>query len=539
MSETDLTSGNRTALLFRSLPIAHKVGIGAAIAVVALAGFVFVQWISSPSYSVLASGVEATELGDITAELEAGGIAYQVKNGGDRIMVPRGDFAKAKAALADAGIVTDASTRDRGYELLDAQSFGLSSNLERINVQRALEGELARSVRAMDLIEDAVVHLVLPEASLFGDPEAASASVIVDVRDGFGSSGALAVANLVAGAVENLDSGNITVIDLQGRTLLAPEDSSAALEAGNAAVQTREFEKRLEEDVTRLLLSAGAGDRSTVMVQATLDFDQVSRTIQNFDPESQVALREQNEEERFSGESSLAPGGVPGVDGEEVEVPVEGEDGITYEKTGRTTEFGVDNIVTNEIQAAGAVQELHIGVVIDDGTLTGTAVPSADTISNLISNAVGIDPARGDSIVVASVPFPAIDAEPIAVPTGAAAASEASRPLDLIPQVVGALVLILVLTVVLLMLRSSGKGGGEVSPVELPASAAGAALPQAATVPAAAGVPVGAGVGAGGPESPGGGETLMHPDPRSEVRRLVEQQPEEIAGLLRSWLSDT
>ncbi len=539
MSETDLTSGNRTALLFRSLPIAHKVGIGAAIAVVALAGFVFVQWISSPSYSVLASGVEATELGDITAELEAGGIAYQVKNGGDRIMVPRGDFAKAKAALADAGIVTDASTRDRGYELLDAQSFGLSSNLERINVQRALEGELARSVRAMDLIEDAVVHLVLPEASLFGDPEAASASVIVDVRDGFGSSGALAVANLVAGAVENLDSGNITVIDLQGRTLLAPEDSSAALEAGNAAVQTREFEKRLEEDVTRLLLSAGAGDRSTVMVQATLDFDQVSRTIQNFDPESQVALREQNEEERFSGESSLAPGGVPGVDGEEVEVPVEGEDGITYEKTGRTTEFGVDNIVTNEIQAAGAVQELHIGVVIDDGTLTGTAVPSADTISNLISNAVGIDPARGDSIVVASVPFPAIDAEPIAVPTGAAAASEASSPLDLIPQVVGALVLILVLTVVLLMLRSSGKGGGEVSPVELPASAAGAALPQAATVPAAAGVPVGAGVGAGGPESPGGGETLMHPDPRSEVRRLVEQQPEEIAGLLRSWLSDT
>ena len=95
------------------------------------------------------------------------------------------------------------------------------------------------------------------------------------------------------------------------------------------------------------------------MVQATLDFDQVSRTIQNFDPESQVALREQNEEERFSGESSLAPGGVPGVDGEEVEVPVEGEDGITYEKTDRTTEFGVDNIVTNEIQAAGAVQELH------------------------------------------------------------------------------------------------------------------------------------------------------------------------------------
>ncbi len=516
--------------------MAHKVGIGAAIAVVALAGFVFVQWISSPSYSVLASGVEATELGDMTAELEARGIAYQVENGGDRVMVPRADFAKAKAALADAGIVTDASARDRGYELLDAQGFGLSSNLERINVQRALEGELARSVRAMDLVEDAVVHLVLPESSLFGDPEAATASVIVDIRDGFGSSGALAVANLVAGAVENLDSGDITVIDLQGHTLLAPDDGSAALDAGNAAAQTREFEKRLEEDITRLLLSAGAGDRSTVMVQATLDFDQVSRTIQNFDPESQVALREQNEVERFSGESSLAPGGVPGVDGEEAEIPVEGDEGISYEKTDRTTEFGVDNIVTNEIQAAGAVVELHVGVVIDDGTVTGATVPDADTVSNLISNAVGVDAARGDSIVVATVPFPAIDdTEPIAIPTGAGAAAEASSPLDLIPQVVGALVLILVVAVVLLMLRSANKAGADPVPAELTAGAAGAALPQAVAVPAG----VGAAVGAGQDLGAGGEPPAVQTDPRTEVRRLVEQQPEEIAGLLRAWLADT
>lgn len=515
--------------MLRTLPMAHKVGIGAAIVVVALAGYVFVQWISSPSYSVLASGVSAEELGAMTAELESTGVLYQVENGGDRVMVPRQDFARAKAVLAEAGITTGSSgDRDRGYELLDEQGFGLSSNLERINVQRALEGELARSVRAMDSVEDAVVHLVLPESSLFGDPEAASASVIVDVRDGFGTSGAAAVANLVAGAVENLGSDAITVIDLQGRTLLAPENGTAGVDSSNAAVQTREFEKRLEEDITRLLLSAGAGDRSTVMVQATLDFDQVSRRIENFDTESQVALREQTQTEQFSGDSSLAPGGVPGVDGEELDPVVENENGITYLKDDRTTEFGVDNIVTNEIQAAGTVLELHVGVVVDDGSVTGASVPDADTVSNLISNAVGIDPARGDSIVVATVPFPAIDeTEPLAV-TSVVAAGEASSPLDLIPQAVGAVVLILVVTVVLLMLRSANQAGPELS-AELGAGASTAgALPS--------------GVAAGAFDDLGvRGDRSMPAaasDARLEVRQLVEQQPEEIAGLLRAWLAE-
>lgn len=522
--------------------MAHKVGIGAAIIVVALAGFVFVQWISSPSYSVLASDLTASQLGDITSELESKGIAYEIENGGDRVMVPRADFAPAKAALAEAGISTDAAgDRDRGYELLDAQGFGLSSNLERINVQRALEGELARSVRTMENVEDAVVHLVLPEDSLFGDPDAASASVIVDVSDGFGTAGAVAVANLVAGAVENLDTDSITVVDLQGRTLLAPEETSAALDAGNAAGQTTDFEKRLEEDITRLLLSAGAGDRSTVMVQATLDFDQVTRRTESYDTESQVALREQIQNEQFSGDSSLAPGGVPGVDGEELEAVIDEETGgITYLKNDTTTEYGVDNIVTNEVQAAGAIEQLHVGVVIDDGSLTGVAVPDSETISSLISSAVGIDPARGDSIVVASVPFPAID-QADSVPISAITGTEpASSPLDLIPQAVGALVLLLVVTVVLLMLRSANKGGNADPAPELPpAQASGGALP----VGNVAGVGVGA--GAGVPAQEGAHAALgaavgvpQVPDARSEVKRLVEQQPEEIAGLLRSWLAD-
>ncbi len=521
MSTTDLSSANRTTALLRSLPIAHRVGIGAALVVVALAGYAFLQWLSSPSYSLLASDLSASDLGEITAELESSGIPYQVENGGDRVMVPRADFAKARAALADAGVATDAATaRDRGYELLDQQGFGLSANLERINVQRALEGELARSVRAMDGVDDAVVHLVMPEETLFGDPEAASASVIIDVGEGFRASGATAVANLVAGAVENLETSAITVIDMQGRILLAPDDQSSGVDMGTATSQTREFEKRLEEDITRLLLSAGAGDRSTVMVRATLDFDQVTRRTETYDAEGGVPLREQTQLEQFTGNSALAPGGVPGVDGEQLNPELDGAGGLTYEKNDRTTEFGVDNIITNEVLAAGALQELHVGVVIDDGSITGAGVPDADTVSNLISNAVGLDPARGDSIVVAAVPFPAIDeTEPVALTAPAAAGGPSI--LDLIPQAVGALVLILVVAVVLLMLKNANKGAGE-GTLDVPQLAAGMTsqrLDEGSELSLGAGAPVSS-------------------DARIQVRRLVEEQPEEIASLLRSWLAD-
>lgn len=502
--------------MLRSLPIAHRVAIGAAVVVVVLAGVLFTQWISNPSYSVLASGVDATELSEITSGLESASIDYQIEGGGERVMVVRKDLARAKGILADSGISTTASgDRDRGYELLDNQGFGLSTNLERINVQRALEGELARSLRAMELVTDAVVHLVVPEDTLFSESEAASASVIVDVKAGFGAAEATAVASLVSGAVDNLATDAVTIIDLQGRTLLAPDDGSGIVDAGRTVSQTRQFEKQIEDDITRLLLSAGAGARSTVMVQATLDFDQVSRRTETFDTESQVPIRESILNEAFTGDSSLAPGGVPGVDGDPIDDAIDATgDGIAYEKTDTTTEYGVDNIVTSEVQAAGTVTKLHIGVVIDDGTITQATVPDSDTVSALISNAVGVDAARGDSIVVVAVPFPVLEeTELLALPAPVAATSS---PLDLIPQAVGALVLIVVLVVVVLMLKSAGKEVSIPTASELsPAPSASAAAIKPAEEALAA-----------------------QTNARAEVRRLVERQPEEIAGLLRAWLAD-
>ena len=149
----------------RNLPVAHKVVIGIAGAVLGMAGFLFVQWVSAPSYAVLYTGLDDTQLGEVVDELERISVAYQLESGGSRVLVPASDVQRVRASLATAGI--QASGSRQGYELLDGQGLNVSDFRQRIDLQRALEGELARTLSTMDGIVDATVHLVLPEQTLF------------------------------------------------------------------------------------------------------------------------------------------------------------------------------------------------------------------------------------------------------------------------------------------------------------------------------------------------------------------------------------
>lgn len=527
MVDQPVSSRDRLQGAFQGLPIAHKVAIGASLAVVGLAGFLFFNWISSPSYSVLAADISDSELSDITLELDTRGIPYQVEAAGDRVMVPRGQLSAAKAGLAAAGIDVSADGGGRqGFELLDDQGLAISTNLERINFQRALEGELARTLRAMDRVEEATVHLVLPDDSLFGDPGNAEASVILDVPADFTLAETDAVSNLVAGAVENLASADVTIVDLQGRTLQAPAGAQDASGIGGRNVlRTLEFEQRLEGDITRLLLSAGAGDRASVMVRAELSYDEVAERTETFTQDTQIPIREQVVTETFTGPGSAAPGGVAGVDGD-AGVDADGTEGaIDYAKQENTTEYGVDSIVTNVVRAPGEIESLHVGVVVDDGSLTGATVADATTLSELISASVGLQPERGDTLVVTPVPFQPVEAlEPGETPsllTSDAPAS--SSPLDLVPQAVGAVVLLAVVASLVLMARKSSEGD------EAPT----AALP-AGTAPG----PDGGGGAQGQGASTESGDPLEIEGPvRSDVLELVQRQPEDIATLLRGWLT--
>jgi flagellar M-ring protein FliF len=522
MADQSTNPRDRFTAIFQALPLAHKVAIGAALAVVGLAGFLFFNWISTPTYSVLASGIESNELAEITTELDKLAIPYEIEAAGTRVTVVRSELGTARAALAAAGITTSDGNERAGYELLDNQGLAVSSNLERINVQRALEGELARSLREFDRIEAATVHLVIPDTGLFGDPADAEASVILDAASDFSLSEVDAVANLVAGAVENLSTNDVTIVDLQGRTLRAAnEGANSATANGRDVLRTVEFEQRLESDITRLLLTAGAGERASVMVRAELNFDLIESRTETYAPDSQVALRESSSTETFTGPGSAAPGGVAGVDGVDTDA-TDGTDAIDYEKIDSAIEYGIDNVITSTVQAPGEVESLHIGVVIDDGSLTGAAVPSAQVINDLITASLGLQNARGDSLVVTATPFPVVDvnAEGNALPV--AATAPAFSPLDLIPQVAGVLAILVAAIGLLLMTRRKKNPELDAVDDEIDVAVAGSATPKGATTAAGelSGITLGEATGV-----------------RAEVIDLVQRQPEEIATVLRGWLA--
>jgi flagellar M-ring protein FliF len=396
---------DRLSGFVQTLPLAHKVGIVSALAVLAMASVLFIQWITTPAYTVLYAGMDDSAVAGVISELDALGVPYQLEGGGSRIMVPRDRLYTTRASLASAGV--GGATTPAGYELLDNQGLSISDFRQRVDYQRALEGELARTLMAMDGIDRASVHLALPEEELFSErQQPATASVLVATGRTLSEPEIEAITFLVSSSVEGLSATNITVADARGTVLHAPGDG-----AGSTAVtsrhmrQTREFEEALSTDLSRMLATVTNGTPASVIVRATLNFDEAETQTETYNPASQVALREQLSTEQFDG-TGAAPGGIVGVDGGPVgDIGTGGES--TYAKDEQLREFGVDRTTARTITAPGSVERLSVAIVMDDGTETGAIVPDIGAVEQLVGAALQLDPARGDAIAVSQLPLPA------------------------------------------------------------------------------------------------------------------------------------
>ncbi|MFP4634414.1 MAG: flagellar basal-body MS-ring/collar protein FliF, partial [Nitriliruptoraceae bacterium] len=299
----------RLAALVRALPPAQRAGIIVAVVVLAMAAVPFVQWVMSPSYGLLYSGLEDRELAEVTSELDAQGVDYRLE--GTRVLVPQDRLHQVRADLAEAGVSGTPSVE--GYELLDEQALGVSDFRQQVDLQRAVEGELAQTLGAMDVIESASVQLVLPDEALFTEQrEPASASVMLRPAGQLGQDEVESVALLVSSAVEGLEPDGVTVADASGNTLHAPGEGTVAGGSDVHQRRTREFEGALSNDLSELLQRATDAPAS-VVVRADLDLDRTEVQTESYDDEA-VALREQTSEERYEGTGSTI-GGIVGVDG--------------------------------------------------------------------------------------------------------------------------------------------------------------------------------------------------------------------------------
>ncbi|MCL0062613.1 flagellar M-ring protein FliF [Peptococcaceae bacterium] len=357
-----------------------------------------------PSYAPLFAGLDLQEAGAVIENLKALNVDYKVADQGRTIMVPENQVYDLRIRLAIAG---DLPGIGFGFELFDKTEFAQTEFEQNVTYQRALQGELQRTIAALDAVERARVHLVLPRDSVFIEQKTpASASVLLELKPGaqLHPEQIRGISSLLIGSVEGLKPENIHIVDTKGNVLsdivqmpFDPTNVSGAFM--NQHELRKKVEKSLENNLKRLLTPICGPGRSAVMVSVELDFSKVQTTIREVLP-GQV-LSEQIE--RFRGENIGLGGGVAGTAAQMpgVEYPIAGWGEGEYEKETQIRNYELGEEMTVLEQLPGAIKRIFASVIIDEAA--GEIDERA--IEQVVASAIGYKPERGDSIVVQTMPF--------------------------------------------------------------------------------------------------------------------------------------
>jgi flagellar M-ring protein FliF len=530
MAKVDLgTAKARAASVLDGFTRGQKTMLGIAVAAVLVSGFLFTKWSSAPSYTSLFSNLSAKDASAVTQELTAKGVPYRLTDGGSTVQVPRRDVYQLRLDLSAEGLP---ATGAPGYALLDKQGITTSEFRQRVDYQRALEGELANTVGAIRGVSGANVHLVIPKDDLFSkDASKPTASVLVQVAQGGRLAGnqVQAIVHLVASSVEGLDPADVTVADGEGHVLSAPgEDGMAVGDARNE--QTTTFESQLSSSIEDLLVPLVGSGRAVVKVKASLDFDKRSMTSETFGKDA-LAMSESTARETYSGGETSAATGVLGAGVTTTTAP-----GNSYGKESAERSFARDK-VTEQVQTApGKVSRLSVAVLLDAGA------KSVDTraVQSLVSAAAGLDPSRGDTIRVDALRFDTTAANQAKEVLASEQAAERQSQLFGLLRTLASVALVGV--VLLLAFRSARKATVVRVPVALPpafgaspgypaesrAMAMGAEPAVALAPPAPASLPP-----SHVPPPPAPKELMP-----SGLIDLIDSQPDDVAQMLRGWLAD-
>lgn len=406
---------------------------GAAAIAVIVALFL---WMRSPDYRVLLSNLSAKDGGDIVSQLTQMNMPYQLADNGSAILVPADKVHELRLKLAQAGLPKGGNT---GFELLDKEQFGISQFSEQVNYQRALEGELSRTIESLSPVQTARVHLAIPKPTLFvREQKSPTASVTVGLLPGraLDEGQISAIVHMVSGSVSGLTSSNVIIVDQTGRLLTNNDNSQQSVSTSQMRL-TQETEARLKQRIEDLLAPLVGRANVQAQVTAQVDYSKVEQTAEEYKPNQQpdsAAVRSRQSSQSQQN-SNGGPGGVPGALSNQPvsapSAPVETAKADTKDnknaspadnksnsninsQSDETTNYEVDRKISHTQRQIGVVDRLSVAVIInwlpqkkEDGTEEMQPLPPEmiKEIESLTREAMGYSVSRGDSLSITNSRF--------------------------------------------------------------------------------------------------------------------------------------
>jgi flagellar M-ring protein FliF len=522
---------------FLALPGPQKILYAGCVAVLAATLSYLVHFSNQVDYVPLFSRLSEGEMGTIVENLKKKKIPYRLSETGS-LSVPKEQLHDIRLSLAAEGIPRGSGS---GFEIFDQQKLGSTEFVQRINYQRALQGELSRTINQMNEVMESRVHLVLPEESLFlEDRKPPSAAIVLKLHPGVRLSQrqAQGIVNLVSSAVKGLDDSRVSILSTDGQVIHRKNPTDNPLQVTGTHLEYKnQIEENLRQKIQSMLEQVLGSSRVISRVTAELDFNQTQMEQETYDPDSSVVRSQQRRIENHEGQDSSAPRGNP-----DTPINMEGrlQEGQPkdlskkHNKQQETVNYEFNRTNRKTVLAPGAIKKLSVAVMVDGPYETrpdangqpkpvfvGRTPEQIKSLEDIVKKAVGYDDARGDQITVSNAPFSADLAAMDEV-------GATSRWMDLLKSnqriIINVLLLVFVFLFIVRPLMRKLQQPAQTKP-ELALPQPQAALPD------------------GGAALPNAlpsfeGPAQAAPSLRDKVIHFVEQDPDKTREILRAWLRE-
>jgi flagellar M-ring protein FliF len=517
------------------------------IALVGFFGFLIMR-VTAPQMTPLFTDLTMEDSSAIVKELERQGIAYELRDDGAIVLAPKDRVPRLRMTLAEGGLPKGGGV---GYEIFDkSDALGSTSFVQNINHLRALEGELARTIRSLDRVQAARVHLVLPERPLFArEAPQASASIVLKIRGRLEPQQVNAIRHLAASAVNGLKPERVSIVDDAGR-LLADGARGPDNIGANADDRQIAYEQRLRDQVENIVSSVVGPGHARVQLTADFDFNKVTQTSERFDPEGRVLRSSQTREESTDAAdnnkgqvtvSNALPGGPP-PDNQ----PVSRDQS---KKTEEIVNYEISRSTKTEVTEGGHLNRVSVAVLVDGNYAKndkGEPVyqprdkDEIDHIAALVRSAIGFDQKRGDQVEVVNLRFAETPSTALPEPTGLMAFLQFSKDdimhwaEELVMVVLGIVVLLMVVRPLVTRIVTPDQAAANVAAAlengdVRAAIAAGATAADIKAVPSATAKMIDVAQVQG----------QVHAQSVQKVGELADKNPTEAISIIRSWLHES